>query len=76
MKSVEEVMPVLKKLYREKLNKNPDEIIHLKTEGYNYIVSTGNNSVTIMRRPIDLYIDNQEKDFVAEAEIVAKLKTL
>jgi len=76
MKPADEVMPVLKKLYQERLGRSPDEIVHVGIKELDYLVATEDKSVRIMRRPIDLHIDNEGRDSRAEAEIVAKLKGL
>ena len=75
MKSVDEVKPFIEKIYHRIPGKNANDIAQIKTEDLNYVVyKTDGTYVTILRRPIDLYIDTNDKN--AEAEIISILGDL
>ncbi|MEW6291275.1 MAG: hypothetical protein AB1545_15650 [Thermodesulfobacteriota bacterium] len=62
MKSTEQVMPVIKKIYEEKLHKNQNEIIKLIIDkNHNYIVLKDDWKTTILRKDIDDYFDPQKE---------------
>jgi hypothetical protein len=68
-------MPVIKKIYEEKLNKDPNEIIEiiieLKTQSY--LILKDDRRTKINRRDIDDYIDDFDKQR-AEFNIIQALK--
>lgn len=62
MKSIEQVFPVIKKIYKEKLNKDPKELIRLIIDkDTNFIVLKVDWLTIIPRKYIDDYMDNHEE---------------
>jgi hypothetical protein len=69
MKNIEQVFTVIKKIYKEKLNKDPKELIRITIDkDTNFVVLKEDCLSIIPRKYIDDYIDNHE-------ESVAKKQT-